>query len=311
MQKNPNMRTNRKKPLADLVAEKRERFKAFMANTREGVWRIDFNPPISLHSPESQQVQEVFQNSIISEANDAMARLYGYAKGEDVIGRVFGEIMSQSEPKNVESVAEFVRNRFLMNDMVSHEQRADGSTGIYLNNIVPGVENDLVVYIWGSSIEITDLYKTQERLKSSLEELAREKKALRQKSIALKEVIAQVEAEKKELTDRIIANLEQVIFPSLERIRLNKGKEEYIEQHRRALEKLVSSFGLTVADNRIKLTPREIEVCSFVRNGLANKEIAQLLRISLHTVEKHRRTAREKLGLAHKGVNLRTYLNSL
>ncbi len=48
-----------------------------------------------------------------------------------------------------------------------------------------------------------------------------------------------------------------------------------------------------------------------VKNGLTSKEIASLLNIALHTVEKHRRMARNKLDLANKGINLRTYLNSL
>ena len=74
---------------------------------------------------------------------------------------------------------------------------------------------------------------------------------------------------------------------------------------------LTSSFGLKVAENRMKLTPREIEVCNLVENGLTNKEISQFLCIALHTVEKHRRMSRKKLGVANKGINLRTNLNSL
>ena len=80
---------------------------------------------------------------------------------------------------------------------------------------------------------------------------------------------------------------------------------------RQALEDLTSSFGLRVADVKLKLTSREIEVCNFVKNGLSSKEIADMLKIAVHTVEKHRRTARSKLGLANKGINLRTYLKSI
>lgn len=47
-----------------------------------------------------------------------------------------------------------------------------------------------------------------------------------------------------------------------------------------------------------------------VKNGLINKEISVLLNIAVHMVEKHRRMARNKLGLANKGINLRIYLIS-
>ena len=108
-----------------------------------------------------------------------------------------------------------------------------------------------------------------------------------------------------------MANIEKVVLPSFEKVCLNKGKNVYFEQHHKALENIASSFGQKVTDLRVKLSPREIEVCNLVKNGLSNKEIARLLDIALHTVEKHRRMSRKKLGLTHKGINLHTYLNSL
>jgi hypothetical protein len=35
------------------------------------------------------------------------------------------------------------------------------------------------------------------------------------------------------------------------------------------------------------------------------------LALAVHTVEKHRRVVRKKLGIANRGINLHTYLNSL
>jgi DNA-binding CsgD family transcriptional regulator len=150
----------------------------------------------------------------------------------------------------------------------------------------------------------------QKDLKKSKEELAAQKNTLEEKNVALKELIAHIELDKKELKDRIKANVEQVVMPSLEKIRLSSREDGYIEQLRRALEDLTSSFGLKVVDSRIKLTPRETEVCNMVKNGLTSKEIARMLNIALHTVEKHRRNARSKLALGNKGINLRTYLSS-
>ena len=101
-----------------------------------------------------------------------------------------------------------------------------------------------------------------------------------------------------------------MILPSLERIKLNKGEDVYIEEHRKVLNNLTSSFGQSINSIRSKLTPREMEVCNMVRNGMVTKDIARLLHIAPHTIEKHRRMARKKLGLTNKGVNLFSYLNS-
>ncbi len=145
----------------------------------------------------------------------------------------------------------------------------------------------------------------------SLCKLELQEKAVEEKNIALKELISQVEREKKAFQERITANVASTVLPSLERIRLSNGEPKFIELHRRALDELMSSFGVKISESRLRLTPREIEICNMVRSGLSSKEIAQLLGVALNTVHKHRRTARKKLELDNKGVNLRTYLSSL
>jgi PAS domain S-box-containing protein len=310
-QSNVTAQIEREEKMVALIAEKEERFSAYMKNANEAIWRIDFKPPIPLDAPESRQVQMLFDNGIFSEANDAVARTYGFTWGKEVIDRPLREFMVQSDPKNVEKIVELVRKEFCINNLVTYEKVSDGTTSMIVNNIIPSIKDGKVQHVWGASLELSELFETQQELKRSKTELTAQKKALEQKNAALKELIAHIELDKKELKDRIMANIEQVIMPSLEKIRLNNGAEEYIEQHRKALEDLTSSFGRKVADSRVKLTPREIEVCNLVKNGLNSKEIANLLNIALHTVEKHRRMARNKLGLANKGINLRTYLNSL
>ena len=176
---------------------------------------------------------------------------------------------------------------------------------------MPDIKNGEVSHIWGVSLVITDLINAQEDLKRSKHELAAKSKALEEKNIALKELVAQIGLEQKEFKERVMTNIKEIALPSLERIQLNKGEEAYIDLHRKDLENLASSFGLKINDIRIKLTPREMEVCNLVKNGLANKEIAKVLKIAVHTVEKHRRMARRKLGLNRKNVNLYSYLNSL
>ena len=272
------------------LTEKDKRFSAYMENSNEAIWRIDFDPPISIEAPESTKIQEVFNNGIFREANDEAARIYGYAKGADIRGRSLKEFMDESDPVNIKIVAELVRNNFLMDSIITRETSSDGTIKSILNNIKPLIQDSKVSSIWGASLDVSTLIKAQESLKRSKKKLKKQKNKLEKKNIALKELIVHVE---------------------LDKITLNESKEEYIEQHRKTLENLTSSFGQKLSEPRIKLSPREIEVCNFVKNGLSNKEISRLLNIALHTVEKHRRMARKKLGLSHKRVNLRTYLNSL
>jgi PAS domain S-box-containing protein len=304
-------RIKSEKNMAALIAEEEQRFSAYLENANEAIWRIDIEPPISLDAPESLQVQQIYDNGIFSEANDVVARIYGLTRGKEVIGSPLSKFMEQSDPKNLEKMIEFVRKRFHVNNLVTYEKDSSGTTKMLLNNIIPSIQENKVRHLWGTSLELSELFAVQRDLERSREELLVQKKALEEKNAALKELISHIGRDREELKDRIMANVEKVIVPSLEKFRRNNGTGAQIEQFRKALEDLTSSFGRKISDSRTKLTPREIEVCNMVKNGLTSKEIASLLNITLHTVEKHRRMARNKLELANKGINLRTYLNSL
>jgi len=45
------------------------------------------------------------------------------------------------------------------------------------------------------------------------------------------------------------------------------------------------------------LTPREIEICNLIRNGMRNKEIAQVLEVSEQDVKNRLRKVFDKLGV--------------
>lgn len=297
--------------LYEKIAGKDERFSAYTRNSNEALWRLDFSPSIPLDIPEEEQVQAVFDRGVYTEANDTTARIYGLSQGRDLRGQPVSKYLPKSNPENISKITELVSKRFHMKRVITRETRVDGGDIVALNNIVPAFSDNRVTHMWGASLDVTELIDAQKYLQQSKDELAAQKKALEEKNIVLKELIAFIEMEKKAFTDRVRENIEEIALPSLERIRLNRGSEFYIEQHRKNLETLTSSYGENINKIRVKLTPRELEVCNLVKNGHSNKDIARLLSIAQHTVEKHRRMARKKLGLTNQQINLHAYLNSL
>ncbi len=59
------------------------------------------------------------------------------------------------------------------------------------------------------------------------------------------------------------------------------------------------------------LTPSKLQVAEFIRGGMSSQEIASTLNVARKTVENHRNSLRNKLGITNRGVNLRNYLLSL
>jgi PAS domain S-box-containing protein len=66
LQRDVTAQVEREEKMAALIAEKEERFSAYMENANEAIWHIDFEPPIPLDAPESLQVQKVFDNGVFS-----------------------------------------------------------------------------------------------------------------------------------------------------------------------------------------------------------------------------------------------------
>lgn len=296
--------------LSKKVAEMDERYSSYIQHSNEALWRLDFHPPIPLDIPEAEQIKAVFERGKYSEANDVAAKIYGHKQGDELIGHRLKDYVPDSNPENVDMVTRLVRSKFHMKNGINHENNMEGDNIVTLNNITPAVVEGTISHLWGASLDVTELFSTKAALEKSEIELTNKNISLEEKHLALKELITYIELEKKEFIDRVAFNISQVALPSLEKIRLNKGREFYIDQHRENLENLTSSYGQNINSIRAKLTPREMEICSLVKNGHSNKEVAELLDIALHTVEKHRRNARKKLGIRQK-VNLHSYLNSL
>ena len=131
-----------------------------------------------------------------------------------------------------------------------------------------------------------------------------------EKESARRELLSQIELEKKTLEQKIIANVDRVILPLLRRIEA-RSADPYVHLLERNLEELTSSFGRRIERALSKLTPREIEISNMIRNGMTCKKIARLLNVSYRTVETHRNKIREKLGLINKKISLGAYLKSL
>lgn len=134
-----------------------------------------------------------------------------------------------------------------------------------------------------------------------------------EKNMALKELLHHIELEKKSIKDHTVSNIENLILPIVDKLKQSASTIErtYIDLLEQNLKNITSSFGSSLEQKLSKLTPREMEICNMIKNGLSSKEIAHLNNLSLLTIETHRNNIRKKVGITNKHVNLSTYLKSL
>lgn len=162
---------------------------------------------------------------------------------------------------------------------------------------------------------IIDKKEAERTLKNTTSDLRKKTVELENKNIALREIVSQIELEKRAIQDQIRLNIELTVLPLLNRLRSSgassKASDKYLKVLQQNLLDITSSFTRNVIEDRVRLSPRELEICNLIKNGISNKEIAALLQISLLTVERHRHNVRKKLKIDNKKINLATFLRDL
>ena len=127
---------------------------------------------------------------------------------------------------------------------------------------------------------------------------------------------AQAWMEQKEKNDRetVLTNIRQSILPYLTELAQTNpshGQQVLLDRLEKDIGQITSPLIGKLSSRYLNLTPMEIKVATLVKDGIVNKDIAQILKVSLNTITSHRYKIRTKLALKHKNINLRSYLLSL
>jgi PAS domain S-box-containing protein len=176
------------------------------------------------------------------------------------------------------------------------------------------MEYDGQGYICAIVHDITERKKTEESLKRREEELQIESNRLEEANTALKVLLKHREDDKKEMEEKFLSNIKELVFPYVEKLkkgRLDSNQVAYLEIIEANMNDIVSPFLQRMSLKYSNFTQTEIQVANLIKVGKTTKEIAELMNVSKGTIDTHRNNIRSKLGLNRKKINLRAYLLSI
>lgn len=153
--------------------------------------------------------------------------------------------------------------------------------------------------------------KAIERIKSQTQ-LQVERQALQDANVALHDSLAQSQKEKKMIGLSIQAKIDKIITPIFFALQseMDDRQLKYLELLKKNFSDIISPFVDGNQEILTKLSPVELLICNMIKHGLSSKEIASIRGISPATVNRHRESIRNKLGLTNRKINLITYLNT-
>jgi PAS domain S-box-containing protein len=154
----------------------------------------------------------------------------------------------------------------------------------------------------------------EHRVSERTKELEIKARNLEDVNTALKVLMKRLDEDKKVTEEKVLFNVRQLVEPNLEKLKKCRPTErqknllEIIESN---LNEIVSPFARGLSNSFLKLTPTEIQVANHIRQGKTTKEIADMLNLSVKTIEFHRDNIRRKIGIKNRKINLRTHLLSI
>jgi len=164
------------------------------------------------------------------------------------------------------------------------------------------------------NLEIEERKKAEREVKERKAQLEAKTHELEEANSALRVLLKRMAADSEELEEKVLVNVKELTLPYLEKLKntpLSGHQKTCINILESNLTDIVSPFAHKLSSRYLNLTHTEIHVANLVKEGKRTKDIAQILGLSVRTIEVHRQSIRNKLGLKNRKANLRSHLLSL
>jgi PAS domain S-box-containing protein len=291
--------TDRKKAEADLK-EAEEKYRGIFEHSPLGIMHID-------------------KEGIITASNEKLAEILG-SRVEDLVG--FDLLQSLQEEEARAAIISVLSGQISYGE--GCYRSVTGGESPYIRSVFSPISSSdgSIVAAIGIIEDVTSRRSAEEALQTAHDELEqrvadrtaqldRKTERLMETNVALKILLEKREEDKKELEEKVMYNVEKLIYPWLEKLktRCNKDSQKALmETIRLNLDEITSSFAHKHNNYLSNLTPAQIQIANFIKQGQTTKEIASLLDLSPSTIACHRQEIRKRLFLTKKKINLQAAL---
>ena len=162
--------TDRKRSQQDMRTSE-ERYRSFVANSSEGIWRLEIEEPIDTSLPVDEQVSRLYKHGYLAECNDAVARMYGYERADDIAGARFGELAEAAQPTTPATLREWITKHYRLRDWTTEIINTRQGRRVLAISLLGIVVNGMLLRAWGVHTDVTEERAMTKALENSHQQL--------------------------------------------------------------------------------------------------------------------------------------------
>jgi PAS domain S-box-containing protein len=149
-----------RKQAEEKIKTSEDRYKSFISQVSEGVYRLECDEPMNLNLSVEEQMDYICNHMILDECNEAFVNMYGAGSQNDIIGKAHPFFRGNPDkPVNREALRNFILNGYRAENTITEEVNLSSQTLYFSNNSIGIIENNHLVRIWGTQTDITEKIK--------------------------------------------------------------------------------------------------------------------------------------------------------
>ncbi|MBN1260683.1 MAG: PAS domain-containing protein [Anaerolineae bacterium] len=154
------------------LAESEERYRAFIDQAVEGVFRLEVEPPMPIGLSPAEAGQHLFWNTRLAECNPAFMRMFRATDAPIPVTRLQRRFKRHAAREiTPDAIRRFTQAGFRIAREPSTSASDDGLERHFINNATGVIENGHLVRIWCTRIEVTAHKRAEIALQDSLRQL--------------------------------------------------------------------------------------------------------------------------------------------